>query len=91
MSSAAALAQESPAAAGSPAAATSDQKIKQLQDCISHMKQARAGWSQEPTTQEDYTIKIKHMRGLIAALQNGKDVPQDKIDKACKSPGSAPY
>ena len=91
MSSAPALAQGGAAAGGSPAAATSDQKLKQLEDCVSHMKQARAGWSQEPNTQEDYTIKIKHLRGLEAAVKNGKDVSQVDIDKACKSPGSSPY
>ena len=90
MSSAAAYAQESPAAASSPAAGA-DQKIKQLQDCISHFKTARQGWSQEPLTQADYTQKIANARRMIADLQGGKDVPQDKVDKACKSPHSAPY
>lgn len=89
MSSAVAFAQ-----AGAPAAASepgNDQKLKQIQDCISHFKTARAGWSQEPNTQEDYTVKIKHLRRLQVDLQNGKAVPQATIDKVCKSPGTAPY
>jgi hypothetical protein len=89
ISSAPAFAQAPAPAAGSEP--SSDQKLAQIKDCISHFKTARAGWSQEPTTQQDYTVKIKHLRRLQVDLQNGKDVPQATIDKVCKSPGSAPY
>jgi hypothetical protein len=78
---------QAPAAA--PAGA--DAKVTQLQGCIDHFKQARKGWSQEPTTQAAYDEKIANAKRLIASLQGGTDVPQDKIDHACKSPKSAPY
>jgi hypothetical protein len=75
--------------AQAPAAA--NPKITQLQGCIDHFKQARKGWSQEPDTQATYDEKIANAKRLIATLQGGTDVPQDKIDHACKSPKSAPY
>lgn len=75
--------------AQAPAAA--NPKITQLQGCIDHFKQARAGWSQEPATQATYDEKIANAKRLIKTLQGGTDVPQDKIDHACKSPNSAPY
>jgi hypothetical protein len=90
MSSVRVFAQENPGAAAPPAAGA-DQKVKQLEGCIDHFKQARKGWSQEPNTQADYTEKIAHARRMIAKLKAGQDYPQDKIDSACKSPGSAPY
>ncbi len=79
--------------AQAPAAAPTgaDAKIAQLQGCIDHFKQARKGWSQEPDTQATYDEKIANAKRLIASLQGGTDVPQDKIDHACKSPKSAPY
>jgi len=82
-----AFAQASPATA--PAGA--DAKITQLQGCIDHFKQARKGWSQEPTTQAAYDEKIANAKRLIASLQGGTDVAQARIDKACKSPSAAPY
>jgi hypothetical protein len=78
------------APAGAPPAGA-DAKITQLKGCIDHFKQARKGWSQEPTTQAAYDEKIDNAKRLIASLQGGTDVPQDKIDHACRSPKSAPY
>ncbi len=75
--------------AQAPAAA--NPKITQLQGCIDHFREARKGWSQEPTTQAAYDEKIANAKRLIATLQGGTDVPQDKIDHACKSPKAAPY
>lgn len=80
-----------PSRALAQAPAAANPKITQLQGCIDHFKQARKGWSQEPTTQASYDEKISNAKRLIATLQGGTDVPQDKIDHACKSPKGAPY
>jgi hypothetical protein len=76
---------------GALAQAPANPKITQLQGCIDHFKQARKGWSQEPDTQATYDEKIANAKRMIATLQGGTDIPQDKIDHACKSPKSAPY
>jgi len=78
-------------AAAQDASTETNPKVKQLLGCIDHFKQARASWSQEPTVQQDYTAKIADARRMIADLKAGTDIAQDKIDKACASPSSAPY
>jgi hypothetical protein len=67
------------------------QKIDHLQKCIAHFKEARSGWTQEPNVERSYTKKIEYARRLISELQSGWGVPDDQIDEACKSPGTAPY
>jgi hypothetical protein len=73
------------------AAPTADQKIKQLKGCVDHFNQAQKGWSQEPDTQAAYQEKIDNAQRMIKKLEDGKDIDQAKIDKACESPHAAPY
>lgn len=70
---------------------TTAQKIKQLQGCIDLFKEARSGWKEEVDTQAAYTQKIDEAKHLVKKLQEGKDVSEDKINKVCRSPHSAPY
>jgi hypothetical protein len=85
MGSAPAFAQSSAA----PSAA--DQKIQRLEGCIDHFKQARAGWSTDPSTQESYSDKITTAKQNIADLKAGKDISEKEIDETCESPHTAPY
>jgi hypothetical protein len=70
---------------------TNAQKIKQVQGCIDLFKEARSGWKEEVDVQATYTEKIDIAKGLLKKLQEGKDVPEVKILKVCRSPHSAPF
>jgi hypothetical protein len=89
--------QGSPAAAASPAMASSlsaadkDALMKKLEKAKHHNKVARAGWSQEPLTQAGYDKKIDEIKALEAKLKKGEDFPLSDVDKAVASPGTAPY
>jgi outer membrane lipoprotein-sorting protein len=74
-----------------PVVAGADQKIKRLEGCIDHFKQARSGWSTDSSVQQSYTIKIKGARDMITALKGGQDVSEEEIKEACESPHTAPY
>ena len=65
--------------------------MKKLQDAKQHDKDARKGWSQEPTTQAGYDTKINEINRLIKKLNKGEDFPLSDVDNAVASPGTAPY
>jgi hypothetical protein len=91
------FAQGAPSAMASPAMASSlsqadkDALMKKLEAAKKHDKVARAGWSQEPLTQAGYDKKIDEIKSLEAKLKSGEDFPLSDVDKAVKSPESAPY
>lgn len=65
--------------------------LAQLQAAKQHVRQARAGWSQEPIVQGNYDEKIRHIDRIVAGLQKGEDYPMNEVKSAIASPGAAPY
>ncbi len=83
------FAQPAPVAASSPASAQmadKDSAMKSLADAKKKFRMMRKHSSQDPHAQADLDRQIKQIKGLMAKLKKGEDVPQSDVDAAIATP-----